>query len=72
MIDIIFGVFVVSVCLIVYLSAAWGTAYFVNDYLKNKLSQQQIKLCVLVSFFVWPLVWIIVPIFGLKELCNSK
>ena len=72
MIDIMFFSGLAIVFTISYLMVGWFTAYFVNDYIKNKLTQQQIKLCILVSFFMWPLVWIIVPIVGLKELYYSK
>lgn len=72
MMDIMFFSGLVIVFTISYLMVGWFTAYFVNDYIKNKLIQQQIKLCILVSFFMWPLVWIIVPIVGLKELYYSK
>lgn len=72
MIDIMFFSGLAIVFTISYLMVGWFTAYFINDYIKNKLIQQQIKLCILVSFFMWPLVWIIVPIVGLKELYYSK
>ncbi len=72
MIDIMFFSGLAIVFAISYLMVGWFTAYFINDYIKNKLTQQQVKLCILVSFFMWPLVWIIVPIVGLKELYYSK
>lgn len=72
MIDIMFFSGLAIVFTISYLMVGWFTAYFINDYIKNKLIQQQVKLCILVSFFMWPLVWIIVPIVGLKELYYSK
>lgn len=67
-----FNGFAALVLVIFCLMAGWFTAYMVKDFLEYKVNKKQMKLCILVSFFVWPLIWIIAPIFGLKELCNNK
>ncbi len=71
MADLIFVVVMSCISFISYLGFGWGTAYFIKEYLCNKRSQSRIKLCILLSFIAWPLVWMIVPILGLVELLKK-
>ncbi len=71
MADLIFIGLMLGICIIAYLGFGWGTAYFIKEYLCNKESQSRIKLCILLSFIAWPLVWMIVPILGLVELLKK-